>query len=54
VAGLDLIVVPGDTYPVLDDRELSFGNLALDKDGIFRIVSSEGLKVQSEMGNALL
>ena len=48
MAGLDLIVVPGDTYPVLDDSELSSCNLALDKDGIFRIVSSEGLKVANE------
>lgn len=47
-AGLDLYVVPGDTYPVRDDSELSFDNLAWDKDGIFRIVSSDGLKVANE------
>lgn len=48
MAGLDLTVVPGDTYPVLDDSELSSCNLALEKDGLFRIVSSEGLEVANE------
>lgn len=54
----DLITVPGDMYPTLDDSELSCSKIALDEDGIFRTVSSEGPKVANEAhlrsGDALL
>ena len=54
----DLITVPGDMYPTLDDSELSCSKIVLDEDGIFRIVSSEGPKVANEAhlrsGDALL
>ena len=43
-----LKVVREDTYPVLPDSELPFGKWALEEDGIFRIVSSEGMNVANE------